>query len=553
MSRSVKTIQVILGAVAIALVFALFTAGLVRGTSRDEPASPNKPGPTTPATPQENDRMPGVPERPIAEHATLGGVDTPDVDRQLTYKPKGKPTVEFADSLGSLKAYATQVVTWRKCEDSESAQCATIHSPLDWDKPSGPAVEIAVRRVIGGDSSRGPLFVNPGGPGFGGQSLAESLAGRWRNYDTVGWDPRGTGESTHVVCGDLAQTDAIQDLDASPDNQSEITALKKGGKDFAKQCRDASGALLDHITTIDVVRDLDLLRHLLGAEKLNYVGVSYGTYVGAMYAELFPGSVGRLVLDAAVDITGSDDAPAQVEGFELAWENFSKWCAASEVCAIRDESSEKIDQKLKDFFASLDARPLQVGDRKLTQTHAATGVALFLYEDDTAYRTLAEVLAQAYSGDGSSLLRAAEYYNGRQETGYETQTYAFPAMACADSQDRGAAPVMGDWRGVFPSAPIMAPNMGTSYTCEFWTAKSAPQLKITADGAPAILVVGTTGDSATPYAQAQSMAKQLSSGTLLTLDGAGHGAVTGDNSCIAEHVDAYLYDGKAPQKDTVCK
>ena len=136
---------------------------------------------------------------------------------------------------------------------------------------------------------------------------------------------------------------------------------------------------------------------------------------------------------------------------------------------------------------------------------------------------------------------------------YETIAFAFPAMACADAQDDGADAVMGDWKDTFKKAPIMAPNMGTSYTCQFWTADSAPQLKLTAKGAPTILVVGTTGDSATPYEQAQTMAEQLDSGVLLTLDGAGHGAVTGDNSCIAEHVDAYLYDGAAPDEGTVCR
>ena len=553
MSRTVKLTQVILAVIAVGLVVALFTGGLVRGQSRDEPASPSTTGPVTPSAPADGARMPGVPEVPVADHALLPAEDDANADRQLDYTPSGDPSVEFEDSLGDLTSYATQVVDWEACQESDiGAQCATILAPLDWEDPSGPAVEIAVRRVPDGDSSRGPLFVNPGGPGYGGQSMAENLAGRWQNYDTVGWDPRGTGESTHVVCGDLEQTDAIMNLDASPDDDAEVKALKNGGKDFAEQCRDASGDLLDHITTVDVARDLDLLRHLLGAEKLNYVGVSYGTFVGATYAELFPDTVGRLVLDAAVDITGSDDAPAQVEGFELALTNFTAWCADSDLCDLGDDQ-DAINDRIADFLAGLDEQPLTVGDRKLTQSLAATGIALFLYEDDTAYRTLAEVIAQGFTGDGTNLLWAADVMNGRGDDTYETIAFAFPAMACADAQDDGADAVMGDWKDTFKKAPIMAPNMGTSYTCQFWTADSAPQLKLTAKGAPTILVVGTTGDSATPYEQAQTMAEQLDSGVLLTLDGAGHGAVTGDNSCIAEHVDAYLYDGAAPDEGTVCR
>lgn len=550
MSRSVTITQTVLAFIAVALVAALFLGGLARGQSQDQPASPTKTGPTTPSAPAAGERMPGVPERPVAEHQLLPAKADADADRQVGLEATGTPRVEFLDSLGDLEAYATQVVDWQPCADSEHGQCAKVLAPLDWDAPEGEAIEIAVRRIPGGDSSRGPLFVNPGGPGFGGQDMAEGLAGRWQNYDTVGWDPRGTGESTHVVCGGLEQTDAYLDLDASPDDDAEVAALQQGAATFAAQCRDGSGKLLDHITTIDVVRDLDLLRHLLGADKLNYVGVSYGTFVGATYAELFPNSVGRLVLDAAVDITGTDAVP-QVAGFELALNNFMDWCAGSGLCQLGD-SRDQIGADLADFLAGLDQDPIAVGDRELTQSHAATGIALFLYEDERAYRTLADIIGRAYTGDGSDLLLAADTLNGRGTSGFETIAFAFPAMACADGTDEGVGPVLDDWRATFDQAPIMAPNMGTSYTCQKWSAASAPQLKLTADGAPPILVVGTTGDSATPYEQAVSMAAQLSSGTLLTLDGAGHGAVTGDNECIGKAVDGFLYEGKAPEDGTTC-
>lgn len=216
------------------------------------------------------------------------------------------------------------------------------------------------------------------------------------------------------------------------------------------------------------------------------------------------------------------------------------------------DSQEQIDQDISSFLAGLDEDSIAVGERTLTQTHAATGIALFLYDDESAYRSLAQVLGQAHTGDGSTLLMAADALNGRASNGFETVAYAFPAMVCVDGVDQGIAPVLDDWRETFDVAPIMAPNMGTSYTCQLWTADSAPQLKLTAQGAPDILVVGTTGDSATPYEQAVSMAEQLSSGRLLTLDGAGHGAVTGDNSCIAEAVDAYLYEGKVPEEGKTC-
>lgn len=549
MSRRVKLTQIVLGMLAVALVVALFLGGMVRGQNRDEPASPNTAGPHTPSAPAEGERMPGMPERPIDQIETLPPEGPVNPDRQLDYRASGEPEVEFLDPLGDHLAYATQVVDWKACAEGEG-QCAKVLAPLDWDEPEGDAIEIAVRRVTDGDSSRGPLFVNPGGPGFGGQDMAQSLAGRWENFDTVGWDPRGTGESTHVVCGTVEETDEMMELDASPDDAAEDRALREGSAEFAQQCRDGSGTLLDHITTIDVVRDLDLLRHLLGSEKLNYVGVSYGTYVGAMYAELFPSSAGRLVLDAAVDITGEDEV-AQVEGFELALNNFTQWCAGSDLCSLGEEQAE-INSDIDEFLQRLDSDPIEIGDRTLTQTLAAAGIALFLYETEEAYRTLDKVIADAMIGNAEPLLRAADILNGRSGNSYDTIAYAFPAMACVDGVDEGLDAVTADWQDTFDKAPILGPNMGLGYTCQVWTADSAPQLKLTAAGADPILVVGTTGDSATPYRQAETMAEQLEPGVLLTYDGAGHGAVTGTNECIGEAVDAFLYDGRPPSEGKTC-
>ncbi len=552
MSRTVTTIQVILGSIAFSLVMVLFLTGMVAGQKRDQMAEPPAPseGEQSGAPVDPGKRVPGMPEKKLSEYETFPEAGKKNPDRQLEYKAEGKPSVEFRDSLRSHEAYATQTVEWKTCAGGD-ASCAMVLVPLDWDDPSGPALEIAVTRVSGAGSGNQPLFVNPGGPGLGGTSMGVSLAGRWKDYDVIGWDPRGTGNSTHVVCGTGKETDTWLNLDASPDDEAEDKALRDGSAEFARQCRDGSGDLLDHLTTIDVVRDLDLLRHVLGAEKLNYLGVSYGTYVGATYAQLFPNSVGRMILDAAVDITGKDDVP-QAAGFELALKNFSTWCAGSNLCALGNDEAA-ITKRIGDFLSGLDSSPLKVGDRLLTQSLATTGVAMFLYHDETAYRTLAAVLGAAMNGQGEDLMEAADSYNNRNDDGtYDTLVYAFPAMSCADWADTGAADMAKHWKETFSDAPTMAPNLGLSYTCQFWTADSAPQLKLTAKGAPPILVVGTTGDSATPYEQAVSMAKQLDSGRLLTLKGAGHGAVTGDNKCIAEAVDRYLYEGTPPEEGKTC-
>lgn len=538
--------------IAITLVAAFFLTGMVGGSVNPGPppsgsASPSvqTPGSVDPAGPQ-----PGVPVVPVEEHSTWTTDSALNPDRQLDQRGT-TGDVSLPKALGSdLAAYWSQSVDWSACD---AQLCAKVLAPLDWAEPGRAAVEIALRKVPSQDPTRGPLFVNPGGPGFGGQDFAVSLGvDAWQGYDIVGWDPRGTGESTSVQCGTTEETDAVFELDGSPDDQAEEDALLKGWADFARQCRTASGELLDHITTVENVRDLDLLRHLLGAEKLNYVGVSYGTYVGAVYAELFPDRAGRLVLDSAVDITDDEESASQSEGFELALRNYADWCAQKSSCGLGDTADQVVDG-IAEFLGGLDSDPITVGDRSLTQGLAATGVALFLYSDEEAYPSLTYVLTDALDGRGEALLKAADQLNGRAVDSYETVAYAFPATRCVDWADEGTAAADEWWRENKERSPVFATNMGLDFVCETWTADAAPQLKVTGKGAPPILVVGTTGDSATPYEHAVSMAEQLESGVLLTFDGAGHGAVTGGNECVSARVTTFLVDGEVPEDGTTCE
>ncbi len=542
--------QGVVAVLVVALVASFFVFGMVGGVSPEGPATA-APEPTTQTPPplESSDPHPGVPTVPVAEHATWPLVGPVNPDRQLEHRATS-PKVKLPNALGDdLSPYWAQTVQWTPC----GAQlCATVLAPLDWDKPGTAAVEIAVRMVPSKDPTRGPLFVNPGGPGLGGQDFATSLgADAWAGYDIVGWDPRGTGESTRVKCGTTEQTDELFELDGSPDDESERVALEKGWAEFARQCRDASGALLDHITTIENVRDLDLLRHLMGAETLNYVGVSYGTYVGALYAELFPDRAGRLVLDSAVDITDDEESASQSEGFELALRNYATWCARTEACGLGNDVDEIVNG-IADFLSGLDGAPQVVGDRMLTQGLATTGIAMFLYSDQMAYPALTYVLTDAMDGKGADLLSASDQLNGRGKRSWETVAFAFPAIRCVDWADEGIDATYDWWEESKSDSPVFATNMGVDFVCETWTATSSPQLKLTGKGAPPILVVGTTGDSATPYEHAVSMAEQLESGVLLTFEGAGHGSVTGGNKCVGNAVTKFLVEGTAPEDGTTC-
>lgn len=533
----------------ISLVASFFFLGMAGGPTPDPPAPSQQPSVQTPPAVDASAVQPGVPLVPVEDHEVWDFDENLNEDRQLDVNA-GAGGEALPEALGTeLAPYWDQTVDWEPCGEE---LCARIMAPLDWDEPGTAAVEIAMRKVPSADPTLGPLFVNPGGPGFGGQSFATTLGvDAWQGYDIVGWDPRGTGESTAVECGTTQQTDEVFELDGSPDNATERAALEEGWAEFARQCRESSGTLLDHITTIETVRDLDLLRHLLGAEKLNYVGVSYGTYVGAVYAELFPERAGRLVLDSAVDITDDEDSASQSEGFELALRNYAQWCADSDKCTLGNSTDEVVDG-IADFLAGLDSEPIDVGDRVLTQGLATTGVALFLYSDEEAYPALTYVVNEAMQGEGSYLLQASDDLNGRAENSWETVAFAFPATRCVDSADEGIDASYEWWEKNREKSPVFGTNMGVDFVCETWTAAPGPQLKLTAKGAPSILVVGTTGDSATPYEHAVSMAKQLESSVLLTFDGAGHGAVTSGNECIADAVTTYLEDGAAPEDGATC-
>ena len=515
------------------------------------PPPPSPPSSVTPSAQAKG--QPGVPATPISEHETWPTTEGQNKDRQLDYKSGDNPSVKLPTALGDdLSVYAQQKIAWEACADG--AECATMKVPLDWENPGKASLDIALTRKPSAHPSLGPLFFNPGGPG----GPARKVVQNWKadaipGYDFVGWDPRGVGESTHVECGTTEQTDAAWLSDSTPDDEAEKTAQREGWAGFARQCRDASGDLLNHVSTIETARDLDLLRHLLGAEKLNYLGVSYGTFIGATYAELFPERSGHLVLDSAVDISSSANSTKDFEeddGSDKALEHFADWCAGDSSCSLGDDR-DAILNRIDTFLKGLDTKPLAVGDLKLTQFAAAIGIYEGLYGTVDAYPQLAATIQQAIDGDGTGLLKAGYGYLDRNDKGWGQVIYAFSAISCIDHPDRGADPTTRSSRPAGTS--VLSSNLGRLLTCEYWTADSVPDLKLTAKGAPPILVAGYRTDPATPYEGTVAMAEQLESGVLLTAEGEGHGVTfSGKNMCIHETVNKYLTTGEVPADGTSC-
>jgi pimeloyl-ACP methyl ester carboxylesterase len=449
-----------------------------------------------------------------------------------------------------LPRYRNQPLSWTPCLDQ--LRCAKVLVPLDYAKPDQQAItlSLAARPATAG-RRLGTLFVNPGGPGVSGIGLIQAFRGRGLGeYDIVGWDPRGVGQSTPVRCFEREDLDRYLSTDRSPDNGSETSALIAEERSLGQSCLQRSGALLAHVSTAETVRDLDLLRGLVGDAKINYLGLSYGTRIGALYAQLFPKRVGRLVLDGAVNITGN--ATVQAQGFERALEDFASWAASqhTELGGTKEEVLLTVTTMLN----QLDSTPIMVGSRSLTQQLAVTAIVFPLYGQQDAWAALRNALLLAVRDhDGGRLLRLADQFDERSADGdYGQWIVAFPAIRCLDSSASSVRAAVRESETLIKKAPAIGPFWGPDLTCPLWPVAPAPPMsKIIARGAAPIVVIGTTGDPATPYEYAVGMARQLESAVLVTFHGSGHLAY-GQSECVRQIVRDYLVNGVVPPDETSC-
>jgi pimeloyl-ACP methyl ester carboxylesterase len=354
--------------------------------------------------------------------------------------------------------------------------------------------------------------------------------------------------------------DAFTAVDTTPTNQAGVDALVAADKAFAAACKQRSGNLLGHVSTVESARDMDVLRALLGDDKLHYLGKSYGTFLGATYAGLFPTRVGTMVLDGAMNpsLNALQLNSQQAGGFEVAFNAFAADCVKRPGCALGSGTVQQAGQKLDSFFSSLDGNPLPTGsDRKLDEALGMTGVISAMY-DQEQWPDLRLALADAINnGNGKELLALSDQYYERDTNGhYSNLMYANSAVNCLDLPASAGGP--DQVRQQVPLFEKASPHFGDSLawgglTCAYWPVRAtgAPHV-IPAKGAAPILVVGTIRDPATPYAWAQGLAQQLETGTLLTYDGDGHTAYVRGSTCIDEAVNRYLLLGTVPAKGTVC-
>lgn len=468
-----------------------------------------------------------------------------------------------------LVEFYTQAISWDRC--GGEFDCATLTVPIDYDDPTGDTVDLAVLRspATGDADPLGSLVVNPGGPGASGVEYARAAravvtAGVLERYDVVGFDPRGVGQSEPIECLEDAALDGYIAADGTPDDPDEIAEFQDAAAEFGAACEENSGDLLAHIGTDDVARDLDVLRAVLGDEQLNYLGKSYGTMIGARYADLYPDMVGRMVLDGAMDpsSTLTDVALGQAAGFEAAFEAFVAWCVDQDSCAL-GSSPQAARQAMADILARADSDPLPTGEdeRPLTEALAFFGIALPLYYPaDQGYPMLNDALRPAVDDDdGSALLELSDLYLDRTSDGeYRSNlNEASTAVNCFDRGEPGLTATQAE-SGLAQFVAV-APTFGANLAwgglaCAVWPVQAEiPPSPVSGSGSAPIVVVGTTGDPATPYAWAEALASQLESGVLLTYEGFVHTAyVRAGDACVDAAVDGYLLAGEPPDDGTIC-
>ncbi len=464
-----------------------------------------------------------------------------------------------------LPAVYSQTLATHKCGEF---LCGTVNAPIDWAKPDGETFKLAFSfKAVEGSGKY--LFVNPGGPGASGIDLATTnldSVGTPKlrsNYNIVGFDPRGTKGSSPVKCFNAKKMDDFLygDTGFPPGSPQDLAASRKSMAEFTAACKQNTGAILAHLDTVSAAKDLDLLRAVFGQSKLNYLGFSYGTFLGTTYATLFPQNVGRFVLDGAIDPTVSDEDQNfnQLKGFDLALHNYMKNCIDTQADCPFTGSVDQGLSRISQFFSSVEKKPLATSDgRKAGLAATSTGLYLSLYSNDY-WKYLTQAFNQAFdSQDGSLFMQLADFYNDRNADGtYADNMFeAFISINCLDSRSDPSPAAEAKQNNRMLAA---SPTLGRFWQygaemCAHWSYPMAEHpASYAAVGAPTIVVIGTTGDPATPYQQAVDLAhKVLAKGLLVTYKGEGHTAYGRSNACISGVVDGFLISGRLPSSEPTC-
>ena len=468
----------------------------------------------------------------------------------------------------------SSTLSWKTCH--KDFQCATLKVPIDYASTSAGTFDIAVIRYR--DASQhnrlGSLVINPGGPGVSGIEYALNAQyivnpGVLERYDIVGFDPRGIGASTSINCLNAAEKDVLFASDPKPDNAAEYAKAISDTQTFVNKCV-AKTKNLEHFSTFDAAHDMELLRQGLGDSKLNYLGFSYGTYLGTLYAQQFPNTVGKFVLDGAIDpsISIEEQSMVQATAFDHALANFIADCPSQKNCPLPANATTKF---FTDLFKKTAANPLLVSSgttkRKITEALVVTGTASALYDNAAGWPLLRIAITQALKGDGTTFAKLADAYNGRNTDGTysDNQNDANIIIDCLDWHESLSNEAIRANADKFAKvAPVFGPYVAYSgITCNLLNA-TVKGKKATTDSSEQnqtpiketstpVLIIGTTQDPATPYAWAQALARYIKGSRLITMQGEGHTGYGRGSACVDDAVDAYLTTGQMNFQALECK
>jgi pimeloyl-ACP methyl ester carboxylesterase len=493
----------------------------------------------------------------LASCSLIGG----GKQEQGTATAKADPSI-VAAAPEKLGKFYSQEVVWEPCENDY--QCAKVTVPVDYAKPDGDTIQIAALKASSTGKKTGSLLVNPGGPGASGYDFVKDGAGTHfsqsvrSNYDLVGFDPRGVERSAPVKCMTDAERDAARAKVYALDTDAGLAAAVADNKAIGAQCAEQTGPSLGHIDTVSSAKDLDILRAVVNDDKLNYLGYSYGTFLGSTYASLFPDNVGRMVLDGALDpsISNEELTSGQARAFEKALRSYVAQCLQQDGCPLSGNVDSGV-QQIRDLINAVQDTPRTAKDgRVVNGTMFVSGLITPLYNNES-WPALTQALEAAMTGDVTLMLRLADLGADRASNGTYTSnsTFAFNAINCLDY------PMVSDTAGMRAEEQRLmedSPTLGYFFAyggtnCVDWPYKNVrTPAPVEYTGESTIVVVGTTGDPATPVEWAGSLRKQLENASLLTWQGEGHTAYGRSNSCIGDAVDSYLVDGKVPADNTVC-
>ncbi|HKC28728.1 MAG TPA: alpha/beta hydrolase [Jatrophihabitans sp.] len=529
MSRIRPRLRVILAAGAISVLAAGCTAPTLTGHGRTgvSPAAPGAPA-TSAAT------VPPTPAQPLAQ---------------------------FADCRSAIDVNALGLPTQRAAKLSFG--CARIDVPLNYADPTGKKISLVLLRIHDSDNTAhtGSLLVNPGGPGGSGVNLALGILGNvsdalLTHFDLIGFDPRGVGLSTPIKCLSDAEKDRMNALSPDVLTPAGFALAQRTASKVANACNATYGKDLAQYNTVQTARDMDQIRQAVGDSKMNYLGFSYGTELGAQYIHLFPHNVRAAVLDGAVDPLTNDITTFanQVKGFEDAFDQFATWCDEHSPC--RDLGNPR--RAVHDIAARASRSPLrssQPGEtRTATSSIVYTGVLSALYSQ-SEWQSLGQALLDARNGDAAGLFRLADSYNERFNGHYTNIADANLTISCNDSKpgpsDATIRQTALSWAKRFPLFGVW--NADGLFSCQPWQpVRTIPPLPTAPNTPHKILVVGNLHDPATPYQGAKDLARTLGNAQLLTWDGEGHTSYLQGSSCVDHAVDNYLITLSVPAAGTTC-